>query len=134
MSIIYSRRKRIKHKMRLQILEEHHATLVAENERVRTENKNLEALLKSSIALVSMREQAKFAATARILQRQSLMSTMLTRNVFGLPRSIHGQTLALNLPAAPSLKAMDSRSTFPDPRLLSLLNPPSARDAFASTR
>jgi hypothetical protein len=128
MSIIYSRRKRIKHKMRLNSLEKEHALLAAENERVRRENAKLEALLERSMTLVVVSERAKLAATVRLLEQQQLMASLATPKVLALPRPVLGEPLALNFLASSSFRATNFRSTLQDLRTCSLLSHPGESD------
>jgi hypothetical protein len=133
MSIIYSRRKRIKHKMRLRDLETQHAALAAENKRVRRENGELEAMIERSLAFAAVSERAKLDAAVRLLERQQLMATLAAPKVLAQPHPVGGQPPAFDMLLAQSFGATSFRSALQEARLRSMLNHPGESDFLFSS-
>jgi hypothetical protein len=115
MAIIYSRRKRLRSKQKLRELEEWQKALLADNERVRRENDQLDAVIRRSVAIIALQEQerissvARLAQAVRVAQRQSALADLVAPSkdmaLMGLPSS---QALTLDLLATQRLKALQA--------------------------
>lgn len=115
MAIIYSRRKRLRHKQKLRELEEYQEALLADNERVRRENDQLDAVIRRSMAIIAIQERERISSAARIAQavraarRQSALADLVAPSKhLALPSFPHTQTMTLDLLAAQRLKALQA--------------------------
>ena len=121
MSIIYSRRKRIKQKMRLEGLEEQRHELSLANERVRQENDRLELILKQAKTTAALVEREKAMLRAHMLKEKEDALSLASAQLFAAATSMpHGVTSVgaiglggprgFDIPSITSLLSESSRS------------------------